>query len=487
MILQVPDLFRTEAMENRQQYANYDYSTLEVANQSPSPLHEGQEKYLAQDQHGAPEVVNTSNLPEVALKHEYITNAAPYGDTNTHSTSHAYPQSQYPQFQGPHSLATYDPETPVEKRRIWGMKRRTFFILLGVLLVVIIGAVVGGAVGATAGNNKNGEVTPGPVPDPTPSGNGTVGGDVPGIQSAILQNSRISAVNWTDDNAVAYHGVFWQADDDSLMISVRDSKTNSWTITNITGTLDAQNQAVAKSGTPLAAAALGAPWTQAPWGKRNGLVLFFLSPRNVIQSLAADLPGKYWRLGNLSKSNKNLEAAPDSQLSIWWAQCSTNCTFDISLWYEDKQQTLRQGTGKNNWAETPVSILDNIVPGAAIGNCALSPNYGQNGSDSWSSRVYYDQSGAISELLHHEEAGVVEDWAYGTLFTHPLPSNHLNQSVPPRLTEVSRSNRRHACRRSLSQHSSTKLLPSRTTRGRQRRHFGGDEHGQRDGAGELLE
>ncbi|KAF3923499.1 hypothetical protein ABW21_db0208785 [Orbilia brochopaga] len=45
--------------------------------------------------------------------------------------------------------------TPSDQKKIWGMKRKTFWIVLVISIIVIIAAVMGGVVGGVARRNKN--------------------------------------------------------------------------------------------------------------------------------------------------------------------------------------------------------------------------------------------------------------------------------------------------------------------------------------------
>lgn len=47
--------------------------------------------------------------------------------------------------------------TPPKERKMWGMKRKTAFIVFAVIGLIVVGAVVGGAVGATRSSSSNSE------------------------------------------------------------------------------------------------------------------------------------------------------------------------------------------------------------------------------------------------------------------------------------------------------------------------------------------
>lgn len=128
--------------------------------------------------------------------------------------------------------------------------------------------------------------------------------------------------------------------------------------------------------------------------------------------MVADISGKSWSLGPLSKSGKNYETHENSQLTVWWSLCYSNCTGNINLWYEDKEQRLRQGIGAGqgvgpDWSE-PNWIITNLTAGGALAATAIAPHL--NGTDSWSPRLFYEQDGRISEMVHEDTRG----WLWGT-------------------------------------------------------------------------
>ncbi|OIW30029.1 hypothetical protein CONLIGDRAFT_355819 [Coniochaeta ligniaria NRRL 30616] len=418
-------------MDNRQQFPNYDYSTLEVAQQQDGDhtqappqqqdysqhgyAHGGYpeqayqtdpRKYSPQpyEGHNLPQVVDQT-YPEVAPKPEGP-EVAPKGDYG------GYGEHQHNQH----------PVVPPEERRIWGLKRKTFFIVLAIALLVIIGAVVGGAVGGTVG--KNGEKK-GDNPNPGTGGGGGGGGSSPGNttnNSPVLGTSRITAINWTDSSNVEYNAVFWQAKTNDLMMSLWDSTNNTWSQVNITDKMtDISISVAAKPGTPLAAAARGYPWTESTLkhvAGDFGIALFYLSPaNNILEIYSEDPRGASWALGDLTTSSTTaIKAAPDTQLSAWWGLCERNCSGSILLVYEDDSQTLRLANS-STWNTTPV--LRNIASGASLAITACSGNRGKDGPAANAVRLYYDSSNKLSELMWSPWG----PWYYGAFFSsRPSPA-----------------------------------------------------------------
>ncbi|KAK0740347.1 hypothetical protein B0T18DRAFT_417774 [Schizothecium vesticola] len=61
-----------------------------------------------------------------------------------------------PQLWSPESLNTSEPpQTPKPERTICGLKRRTFFIVAGIISIILLGAIVGGAVGGTVSKKSS--------------------------------------------------------------------------------------------------------------------------------------------------------------------------------------------------------------------------------------------------------------------------------------------------------------------------------------------
>jgi hypothetical protein len=407
-------------MEARQQYPNYDYSTLEVAQQNhgehgqappqQQPDH-SQQGYAQQfEGHNLPQVVEPT-YPEVVPKPEEAAVTGTKGDFA------GYQDHQHVQHPVP---------APAE-RRIWGLKRKTFFILLAVILLVVIAAAVGGGVGGTVG--KNGEKKSDPA---TGDGSGSGGGGSSGnttSQSPVLANSGLNAIHWTDSSNVQYNAVFWQAKTHDLMMSLWDSDNKTWELVNITDKMAATSIDVTpKPGTPLAAAARGYPWTSSKLKNvagAFGIALFYLSPQNTILEIySVDPRGAAWGLGDLTTSSTNsLKTAPNSQLGAWWGLCEANCSGTIALLYEDDGNALRVANS-TDWG---TFTLGDLSDGASLAITACSGNFGRDGPAGNSVRLYYEDSNKLSELKYTPG----QPWYYGSFLSSlspPPPSTPVTPS-----------------------------------------------------------
>lgn len=421
-------------MDTRQRSPNYnDYSTLEVADnqhpdhaQSPPPQTQPDYaqhgyasggyppqayqtdtmKYSPQpyEGHNLPQAVDPS-YPEVAPKESglQVVSGAAKGDYAPYGDHHGQTQT-----------------LPPQERRIWGLKRKTFFILLIVGVLLVIGAVVGGVVGGVVRRDKATTDTGTGGGNGGGSGGGG-GGSSPGpsINSPILGASKISAINWTDSNQVEYNAVFWQAKTNHLMMSQWDSKSKSWGVTNVTGNMVTSTSVEAKPGTPLAAAVRGFPYTSSK--NKNikgdfGIALFYLLPSdNIMEIYTADPKATSWELGRLITTQANIQAGPGSQLAVTWSLCETNCSGTLTLFYEGTNQQLMVANSSDWRRSTP--LLPHIPAGASLAVARCAPGQGGLGNENYATRVYYDSSNFLSELMFDGPPNY--RWVYGQFSFDP--------------------------------------------------------------------
>lgn len=421
-------------MDSRQQYPNYEYSTLEVVQQNHGEHGDAPQQQPDASQHGyahggypeqayqtdprkySPQPYEGHNLPQVV--NPTYPEVAPKPDAP--EVLESAPKGDYTGYQGYQDVQ--QPVPQAAERRIWGLKRKTF-TLLAVISIVVVAAVVGGAVGGTVGKNgekKSGSSTGGD----SGGGNGNGGGGGGGVggsstgntttnNSPILADSNISAINWTDSNNVQYNAVFWQAKSNELMMSVWDTNTTTWDQVNITSKISSSLNITAMPGTPLAAAARGYPWTASKLQNVAGdfgIALFYLSAQStILEVYSEDMTGASWQLGDLTTSrSSSIKAASNTQLGAWWSLCTQNCSGDILLVYEDDQQTL-QLANSSDWSSTP--LLRNIADGASLTITTFSGSSGTRDAV----RVYYDSSDKLSELMWSPPG----PWYYGSFPLFP--------------------------------------------------------------------
>lgn len=132
---------------------------------------------------------------------------------------------------------------PTEERKIFGLRRKTFFILLSVILILIIAGAVGGGVGGTmATRNREQTLSPAHIPSSTPQ--------VPTTNRVQYANTGLAAIQWTDHNGTLHKRLYYQDNSDKIRESAWDNSTafnTAWQINAISGAV--------KPGTPIAAAA----------------------------------------------------------------------------------------------------------------------------------------------------------------------------------------------------------------------------------------
>ncbi|TLS21589.1 uncharacterized protein PpBr36_10132, partial [Pyricularia pennisetigena] len=148
---------------------------------------------------------------------------------------------------------TAPPPTP-KQNTICGLRKQTFYVLVGVLGFVVIAAAVGGGVGgsiAARNASQSQEQQQPSAPTPAPTNRPKT--------SPVLQESALAGLNWRDASNETHYRVYFQSRDGAVMESARNSAGNQWTVSRIT-----DPGADIKSGTPLAASA-GFPHVNTTW------------------------------------------------------------------------------------------------------------------------------------------------------------------------------------------------------------------------------
>lgn len=122
-----------------------------------------------------------------------------------------------------------------KERKIFGLRRKTFFILSLMVVVLIIAAAVGGGVGGTiAVRNRNKNAAP----------------KAPTAIQVGCANTGLAAMQWTDLNGTLHKRLYYQDNKARIRESAWENSTSFNTAWNINVISD-----VAKSCTPIAAVA----------------------------------------------------------------------------------------------------------------------------------------------------------------------------------------------------------------------------------------
>jgi hypothetical protein len=135
--------------------------------------------------------------------------------------------------------------------KIWGVRRKLFWIFVALAVIVVLAASIGGGVGARlAGDARTKQIVPTSDPD-TIAGNSTTS---PGPARAPFRNLGIAALRWVDGKNVRHFHVYSQSTNSThtrILESTWDSDGQTWTVAPITDD-DADE---VKPGTPIAVAA----------------------------------------------------------------------------------------------------------------------------------------------------------------------------------------------------------------------------------------
>ncbi|KAH8898495.1 hypothetical protein GQ53DRAFT_418297 [Thozetella sp. PMI_491] len=245
-----------------------------------------------------------------------------YGQPSPVATLRALPKPDSP---GPQEHKDIEGDQPREKRRIFGLPPKTFWIIAALVVLGVIAAIVGGAVGGTLSTKRNNEATE--------SNNQTSSNPNPSSLPVknLLSSSQLAAVNWTDQDRNTHYAVFAQDSSNALLVSLWDSKNQTWKAVNVSSAIATTGNPInLKPGTPLTAVATGPP------DYDFEMHVTFLTPSNIINTIVSkDMGGKSWELGDLMKVSEK-SADDDSSLASVWHRCNTGpgCTGDIIIAYQ---------------------------------------------------------------------------------------------------------------------------------------------------------
>ena len=224
------------------------YSNLEVVQTSDLPEATYHDNGL--------QVVDNSHSPYTDQKGQPVPVASYYGTETKPSWVEADPNSlptarqeagfapePVPPYYNPDSSL---PQTPAPT--ICGIRRRTFWIIAGIVGLVVIAAAVGGGVGGALSNRSSAESA-----NQTSPGNSTnpgSGSSSNNTTPVAIQDAGIAALGWVDTNGVSHYRVYHQpVNQSSLWESKWSSDSQIWLPTNITSS----STEPAKRGSPLVA------------------------------------------------------------------------------------------------------------------------------------------------------------------------------------------------------------------------------------------
>lgn len=132
-----------------------------------------------------------------------------------------------------------------EERKIFGLRRKTFFILFTVIFVLIVAGAVGGGVGGTIATRNRGQTAAAATEVPS-----RIPPQAPTTTQVRYENTGLAAMQFTDLNGTLHKRLYYQDNASKLRESSWDNSTAFDTAWQVNVLSDA-----VKPGTPIAAAA----------------------------------------------------------------------------------------------------------------------------------------------------------------------------------------------------------------------------------------
>jgi len=335
--------------------------------------------------HNAPEVVLT-DYPEVVI-------AKPYLEPDKyHTTTGEYvPPS---------------PPIPVlkdgqKRQKIMGIPRRSFFIACVVVFILCVCAIAI-PVALTTTRKSSGEQT---VANPTPPAPPRPPGPSITLEPSAIQLAErptIAATNYTADGVIRNY-VFSQAANNSLLVSVWNSRNTTWETLHLSAILDTADARLALSfipNTPIAAYAYMNPTFQ--------MRLYALVAGNSIRELVCTDPTlqTLWLPGRLGFETF-LSTAEGSKLAALRPQCGTG--EDCRLRFPHMAVAFESTAGQLVVAKSPQFRAQNMPDAPAarteIGLAAVMKR--NNVSDLRWHLMYRAKEGRLADWTSE---GSLDDW-----------------------------------------------------------------------------
>ncbi|KAI0134510.1 hypothetical protein BJ170DRAFT_203191 [Xylariales sp. AK1849] len=338
----------------------------------------------------------TSGIPEFEQhQKEYIPsyNVAPEVVTTQHH------EDAVPENEAAKQTIDEDLDKKAPERKICGVRRRTFFIVLALALVVIGGAVVGGVAGALSTRKNSSSAT----------------------SVNVMDISSLSASNWTDPKGYTHRVVFFQDTYNSIIARRWESQNKTWVTSNITLVMaNSATPLAPASGTALASATLD-------WPGSYTVQLWFLDEQYLIRSTFSDQPGTLpdlWK--NDLLSNADIQAYSGSKLAATWRRCAVKgCVGGWSVAYQSTDGAIKV-TNHTNWLTSTGALNANQV--AANTSLALLPQYrGNQSSLGLVSQSYTSSSVGSMQVNRYGDSW--ETYVGEIISGIPLPASSQHSAV----------------------------------------------------------
>lgn len=269
--------------------------------------------------------------------------------------------------------------------------RKIVLILLAcILMCVLLGGVLGGVVSKKTSSNaspnsrptskSNPSPTMPPIPVPT------------GETSRVTSDSKLAATNWTDEQNVIHHAVFFQDQSNRIAAFVWDSKGREWSDRNIFGWNPELVSLVPADKASISVATANQP----PFFQIN---LYILDEYNQIRELITTDPDlMVWNAPDLNTPANtvvnNLVTNSNSQLAAYyWAPTADQSLDHPVLVYQAFEGTIKY-SNNTRWANDMLLHGSNKVrDNAAI---AMMPaKFNQTGLDLDQLNVYVGEYGNV--------------------------------------------------------------------------------------------
>ncbi|KAK4187390.1 hypothetical protein QBC35DRAFT_452281 [Podospora australis] len=305
------------------------------------------------------------------------------------------PETQHPPVAFP---PAYDPPKK-------SMSRNKKLIIAAVVALVILGVVLGATLGVVL--PKKGSSSTEEAQDSPPSPTQTPADSVGVGSNDILDKSNIAAFSSIDHYKNTINGIFFQDPDGALMMSMWNSSTNVWNVTNISEELSAIGDPISlKKGSSIAVDFPDDPLVTI-WGT-------FFNVRFVNAGNKLQYAHQFWRKERgwvpwSVKTNDffggNTPAVTEgSPISSVFTGCTSGCRNGSLILYQDQKQTavaLYDTYGVPKWDRDNIgSWFDNsrLIPNQAGSMAVIKYTPADsNATGPAGLRAYIDVSGQLLE------------------------------------------------------------------------------------------
>ncbi|CAG8951361.1 hypothetical protein HYFRA_00007272 [Hymenoscyphus fraxineus] len=286
-----------------------------------------------------------------------------------------------------------------QKSTVYGIRSNTFRVIAIIVTLLVMAVIAGIVVGV---KSKKGSKDTNSIPPPSPIQTLPPQPTIPTLPpqptipaTNLLLNSSLASVNWTS-GGLQYYGVFFQNKNNSIIMSLRDPISSTWTPSPIM----VDNVYSPLPGTHIAATA------HAPLNAVNITQLnLYLTSKNdeLLEFWTQDPYAGTWKSGDLTDKEQRLTSIHGSQLAVHYWGCSPSidtgpnashdreCLNSPVLLYQTKSQGLRYANSTNTWSGA--NFLESVFEqGAVMAMMSLAPGGNDISRNTTSGQVAYIES-----------------------------------------------------------------------------------------------